>query len=475
MKRLNYTSVLVLILLGYLQLPGQDNLVLNPSFEAYSECPDNLYQIDRILFWSSASPFSSSALNSCSIVRRAQVPFGGFYFDSYQLPRTGSGLAHLIVYSDLDIVGQPYTNIAYLQGQLKTQLEANTTYYVEWFVSPDISARPWANATYIKSFGAAFSSKEYYETPPRLAPLSIRPAVQYTGDFITDTLGWTRVSGCFTADGTENYIVIGNFDGSGNTAIQATTTDVYPILSEYYVDDVGLFKFNPLPDTLILCSGQESVIDSKFLTANYLWNNGSTESQITVTEAGAYTVEVKMGDCILRDTTTVIFIDDQQQLNIDTTFCYGEPLMLSPLIPGNYVWDDGSTQQSLLVSTPGQYRSVINNECGEYTYEATVTGQSCDCSVYVPNAFSPNNDGNNDLFEVYYNCIQQTAGSLALEIYDRWGNLLHSSDREGTVNWDGTSNAQALTPGVYLWKITYVSSPETHVSSTITGTVNLLR
>ncbi|MEN0006045.1 MAG: gliding motility-associated C-terminal domain-containing protein [Bacteroidota bacterium] len=74
-------------------------------------------------------------------------------------------------------------------------------------------------------------------------------------------------------------------------------------------------------------------------------------------------------------------------------------------------------------------------------------------NVYIPNAFSPNNDGFNDRFFIFAG--NNVAQINTFRIFDRWGELLY--DRENiapndeTVGWDGTFRGQAVNPGVMVY------------------------
>lgn len=68
--------------------------------------------------------------------------------------------------------------------------------------------------------------------------------------------------------------------------------------------------------------------------------------------------------------------------------------------------------------------------------------------VYVPNTFSPNNDGRNDVFQVYAIGLKE----FDLKIFDRWGTQVFSSN-DITIGWDGTFNGTKLNPGVYVYQL----------------------
>lgn len=70
-------------------------------------------------------------------------------------------------------------------------------------------------------------------------------------------------------------------------------------------------------------------------------------------------------------------------------------------------------------------------------------------AIYVPNVFSPNNDGSNDRFIVF--SAKGIASVEQVEVFDRWGGLVYSSpDNQG---WDGRVNGDLASPGVYIYQI----------------------
>lgn len=104
-----------------------------------------------------------------------------------------------------------------------------------------------------------------------------------------------------------------------------------------------------------------------------------------------------------------------------------------------------------------------------HTYQITVT-DSLGCSktdyltvflrksrdLYVPNAFSPNGDGFNDLFRPYGGF--EAVRIHEFQVFDRWGGLVYELDHpvemgDETIGWDGTAKGRPLDPGTYLWSI----------------------
>lgn len=100
-----------------------------------------------------------------------------------------------------------------------------------------------------------------------------------------------------------------------------------------------------------------------------------------------------------------------------------------------------------------------------------------DRDIYIPSAFSPNNDGRNDDFRIFTGLGVEMINSF--NIYDRWGNLVHSETNQlpsanGAGKWDGTYNGSPLNPGVYVYvaEITFIDN---HTKLVFKGDVTLVR
>lgn len=74
------------------------------------------------------------------------------------------------------------------------------------------------------------------------------------------------------------------------------------------------------------------------------------------------------------------------------------------------------------------------------------------CSIFTPNAFTPNSDGVNDEFKlgVPESCevIQ-----FSLQVFDRWGRIVFET-KDVYNSWDGNYDGQKVGEGVYLWRFT---------------------
>lgn len=91
--------------------------------------------------------------------------------------------------------------------------------------------------------------------------------------------------------------------------------------------------------------------------------------------------------------------------------------------------------------------------------------------VFVPNAFSPNGDGTNDVFLPFFSSLPVEA-DYELLIFDRWGALVFETNNPAN-GWDGIYRGELITNGVYVYTLRYQAKEG--VVRARNGTVNLLR
>jgi len=188
----------------------------------------------------------------------------------------------------------------------------------------------------------------------------------------------------------------------------------------------------------------------------YLWQDGSTKQTFIANNSGTYTATVDDYGCYASDTINVTIIDVRQQLN-DTTVCVDSPfhVALYANVPqGSTVqWSNGSTDNSIIASTPGFYWvKVTDSVCTGYD-SMQVLSEYCNCWCSVPSGFTPNDDGLNDFFKpiIDPHCM---AGGYIFSVYNRWGQCVYSTtDRKGS--WDGKFNGVPVDFGVYMYVVSF--------------------
>ena len=137
---------------------------------------------------------------------------------------------------------------------------------------------------------------------------------------------------------------------------------------------------------------------------------------------------------------------------------------LDAIPPFSLEWDtDTGDDNSLTELKSGSYTLSITDANGcLYAHEVVVPAISDDVEeclpIYLPNVFSPDNDGVNDIFSIYVDDRTSIERILALQVYDRWGGLVYEQrdfiPDNGETGWRGDSGGSALSGGVYAYKVT---------------------
>src|SRR5207253_2308458 len=89
-------------------------------------------------------------------------------------------------------------------------------------------------------------------------------------------------------------------------------------------------------------------------------------------------------------------------------------------------------------------------------------------TLYIPNSFSPNSDGTNDVFKAESTLLT----SFEMFIYDNWGNLIAKLD-DLSKGWDGKYKGQDAPQGIYVYKGTAIDS--NNKENNFQGQINLIR
>ncbi len=198
------------------------------------------------------------------------------------------------------------------------------------------------------------------------------------------------------------------------------------------------------------CEGESYTFDAFQDGATYLWDNGDTLSAQTYTESGVHYVTVSVAGCAYTDTITVTSNPNPSiELGPDFEIC-GEDVISAPEGFSSYEWNDGSNELFLITSNPGTYSLEVTDANGCTASDTITLTNGCADHVAFPNAFSPNQDGVNDLF------IPNYSGDIKdyhLEIWNRWGQLVFDTD-EISKGWNGRFEEEDQPVGtyIYIWR-----------------------
>ncbi len=240
------------------------------------------------------------------------------------------------------------------------------------------------------------------------------------------------------------------------------------------------------PDILV-CEGEAVSLSATDLPgAAYKWlgpNGYRKFEQFPVLEStvpdmsGAYAVTGTISGCATFPATTEVLIvpTPNPQLGPDTIICTAESGFALELFPGKfaqYWWQNGARNATFTVRQEGEYSVEVADRFGCTAADTVFLQELCPTQLYVPSAFSPNGDDENDEFQAYGRSII----SFQLAIFNRWGVPVFETDDPAEA-WDGNWKGEPASVGVYVWQIQLEGYREdgSIYSEVLSGDVTLVR
>jgi len=176
--------------------------------------------------------------------------------------------------------------------------------------------------------------------------------------------------------------------------------------------------------------------------------------------AGLHTVQVRdVHGCVASQNMEVNGLPPLEIVTNDYLLPCTEPTVtLRPTVLSHYgplvwEWPDGWSKPWYHVQQPGVYTVKISDDCTtEERAMQVVWGDDVPVELfYVPNAFSPNGDGLNDDFRVYFGDDTELL-SFELFVFDRWGDMLFTTT-DPKAGWNGIMREQNMQPAVMAWYV----------------------
>lgn len=239
-----------------------------------------------------------------------------------------------------------------------------------------------------------------------------------------------------------------------------------------------------------ICNGEQVTItvNSEGSITNMRWNFGDgvivdrDQTLIThsYTNPGTYivTLQTSYEVCPDESASDTLIVKPMPMINLgpDTNICLnGSPILLDPTAlasnpPGTiYYWSTGDTSHVYTVTEPGIYR-IFADAFGCVTSDEIIVGK--DCYTDIPNAFTPNGDGDNDYF-FPRQLLTEGVVDFRMEIYNRWGEKIFETSNPDGRGWDGKFNGKEQPVGVYVYQISV--RYKNQASEKYTGNVTLIR
>lgn len=229
-----------------------------------------------------------------------------------------------------------------------------------------------------------------------------------------------------------------------------------------------------LPSPVYLCPGSFVQLNAGLGWDTYQWSTGQQQAIIDVTVPGTYGITVTQGFCTADDVVEVVEVPVPEPME-DQTTCPGLNVTLSPTFEtASIQWNTGATEDVLITDVGGLYWFIATDAFGclvRDTVEVYLL-PSTEGEGFIPNVFSPNNDGLNDVFEVGGLGLQE----FRMEVFNRWGQLMYESNTPQRGWNGGLGNSSDKVPdGTYYYVISYRDLCSQEPFTKRTGHVTLLR
>lgn len=206
------------------------------------------------------------------------------------------------------------------------------------------------------------------------------------------------------------------------------------------------------------------------------WNNEIVGNSYRLKEPGKLIISViNRYGCPESDSIQVrLFPNPRINLGNDTVVCLSVHPVLNAL-PGmeKYQWQDGTNGLSYKAIDPGTFWVKVKDKNGCYGSDTVTINKRGDLypsMLFMPNAFTPDGNGINDLYPL--NKFPKMGSLYNVKLYNRWGEKLVELTTPD-VNWDGNFNGVAAPEGAYVYLATWIGCD--NVRRTIRGSFHLLR
>tara|TARA_R110002049_G_scaffold98960_2_gene240844 strand:+ start:4559 stop:6418 length:1860 start_codon:yes stop_codon:yes gene_type:complete len=426
-------------------LPAQTSVILKMLNNGVGGCGNDL-ALDDIVFKTCGDSVSieDSASNNAIYLCENEVPFST---ELTAVPDFSIFSSHFYQWQ-VSTDGLNWTDITGETNQKYTIQNLNSTTYYRVLVAEDAVnlINPSCN-----------SSSEIFE----IQVISFPPPPLSNGDLMLCENDPTPLSVNVTSG-----IIVNWYDApTGGNLLQTNSLTYNPNGSSgtYYAEaettignclsttrtalQMGYFEIPQVTDEVLeFCENTNVTLyaDTDIATATFLWNTGETTEEIIVDTPGTYTVEVSNNSCSITKTIQLNQIDNP---SIESVESDGNDIVVNISNSGDFLYSlNGNIYQ------PNS--TFFNIDGGLYT--VYVKERSCDDIItttylhfYIPKYFTPNNDGENDAFDL--KGIEFFSTSF-VSILNRYGKLLKSS-RNVPFSWDGTFAGQQLPSDDYWYVI----------------------
>ena len=242
---------------------------------------------------------------------------------------------------------------------------------------------------------------------------------------------------------------------------------------------INVLPVSNLPGDYTFCEDSTLTLVSSNSNYNIIWHNGLIADEFTFTEPGEFPIEIE--DAFTGCTSAGIVVlakilNPLLELADVYYLCEGEEIEIQPFFENaeSLYWSSGIEAETQLFSEPTAFEVTVFNECKTENLTSEVEGIICDCISYIPLAFTPDNDGMNEVFKPILTCDPL---EYSMAIFNRWGEqVFFTTDPD--MAWIGNDQRGSyhVPAGIYSYKLVYKSDQLNGVKVGIrNGMVSIIR
>lgn len=282
--------------------------------------------------------------------------------------------------------------------------------------------------------------------------------------------GFTSSEITVSPNETTTYSVIISDDCNSIPDESQTTVNILPVpeIDIFSEDTFGC----PGLQSNITFNGDSDAISSYQWLVNNSFYSTDQDINLELGNSGCYDIEVSVTDTFgcINDYISDCYIEVYPIPNSSFRHLPDSATILNPYFTfidqtedaESWEWNFGDGNESTLTNPfhvyadTGSYnvQLITTNEYGCTDTVVSIVNVDYLFNLYVPNSFSPNDDGFNDIFLPKGDGFE--LDSYEIFIYDRWGELVFTSD-DINIGWDGTFKKQPLPQGVYTYLISLIN------------------
>jgi gliding motility-associated-like protein len=224
------------------------------------------------------------------------------------------------------------------------------------------------------------------------------------------------------------------------------------------------------------CDSFTLILNAPLNMKSYYWNDLSNLQSLMADSEGKYWVEVFDSNGCQKADTVEIAVTESPNVDVgnDTAICYRSIVHLGTSTEYfSYLWNTGSTKRNITIQDAGEFILVVTDSFGckgSDTVRVLIDVNAMANELFIPNAFSPNDDALNEYFPFSERVTQP---EFSVKIFNRWGEKIFDSKWSEIDHWDGIYPDGKNHPEAFGYLVEYRGCDGNYRWKY--GTVNVLR